>query len=1015
MSAEGQEQQRNDGSFQKLKTDVLSIDNDAHIGDVAEKTNSSLQQESKKYFQSMVLNHEEALAKLIKDLGPAFTSTNLPTRLRGLYVLLGAIEGCRDKNVSNSCVALLGDFLTLHGGPIADDEYEEDYDSMIRDISIQSLSALVETPTTTKAENGNEFLQAMERRVNFAKKGVERRCAAPDDMTVDDEMDTENDDLYYKKDIRGGLSSLPRSKRSLCFALLNRAVLGTSKATKSVSPIIRQQMHQQQPALVSSIQSHFVQFADFTARCIHGESDPRCLLQLLELLHNTQTTFCDWFLSEITSNPSCVFPNEDFFDAVAPYYPIQFTPPPNNVHGITREGLHSALISVLSFTKMDEAARQYRKPTMLGCSLNLFLEQLLPGQAEEENPSTLEKLESLECISNLLFPTQKKKDHKQSDAMESECVNISFDKARNLSTALITTHHEASAGVSREGGDLSDQNRVLAEACRNLASRVARELEKHNKNGKSGLWECFVSEPLDKEIKKLKLTPAYAKTSIAYEASLATSGGPRTLRACLAKGLGPLLGFLHEHVENSDDNTLAAIHGIAAFVSSSQVALSKSMNEGVELTPHPLQAFAKETCNLLLTIVESKMASNSLSLKTAAASCLECLFLSSLEKDLESDELLERICKFLKGLLEITLARKTSHGSDEFDEFAEYRLVSSKVLGRIIGVSLSKCDHEDSKGPVSKSVLSIPRVQDCLQKVIFPELQTFAFSEAKCYDGERYDRLALSTACSSSANLASSVVGAHLEALLHALKDSITSHSTQACLEALSYILQSCVGDNAIRAFHENEVVDDILDVLCDDFIKSASTQISDSISQVALSPTNTSKETMKSKIHAVISIERAMLPAYRSLVPRERLKKLLKAISDKVPPLSKADEGVLLVRLPILSAALQGVTSSLLEEVVSEIDSNDGPPVTQLLHDLTEYVLSDEHLSNARNAGALCMHTLLKSGFNRNLVCPTKSLLVDINNKILSSSSSFRATATKNCLNYLSLLVSCYTYLHAI
>lgn len=163
-----------------------------------------------------------------------------------------------------------------------------------------------------------------------------------------------------------------------------------------------------------------------------------------------------------------------------------------------------------------------------------------------------------------------------------------------------------------------------------------------------------------------------------------------------------------------------------------------------------------------------------------------------------------------------------------------------------------------------------------------------------------------------------------------------------------------------------------------------------------------------------MIAIERALLPAYKSLVPRERLKKLLKAISDKVPPLSKADEGVLLVRLPILSAALQGAESSLLEGVVSEIGSNDGLPVTQLLQDLTEYVLSDEHLSNARNAGALCVHALLKSGFNRNLDCPTKSLLVDIKNQILSS-SSLGATATKNCLNYLSLLVSCHAYHHAI
>lgn len=134
-------------------------------------------------------------------------------------------------------------------------------------------------------------------------------------------------------------------------------------------------------------------------------------------------------------------------------------------------------------------------------------------------------------------------------------------------------------------------------------------------------------------------------------------------------------------------------------------------------------------------------------------------------------------------------------------------------------------------------------------------------------------------------------------------------------------------------------------------------------------------------------------------------MKKLLKDISDRIPPLSQADEGILIVRLPILSAALQAAESSLLEEVVSEIDGDEGLPVKELLEGLTEYVLSDEHLSSARNAGAFCVYALLKSGFNRNLGCPAKPLLDDINNRILSSSNDLRVT--RNCLNYLSLLVS--------
>mmetsp|Transcript_17018 Transcript_17018/g.19065 ORF Transcript_17018/g.19065 Transcript_17018/m.19065 type:complete len:991 (-) Transcript_17018:2749-5721(-) len=705
----------------------------------------------------------------------------------------------------------------------------------------------------------------------------------------------------------------------------------------------------------------------------------------------------DWFSSVI--NSAQVFPNEDFFDAVAPYYPIQFTPPPNNIHGITRENLHSELISVLTFTKMDGPGRLHRKPTMLGCSINLFLEQLLPGQADEENPTALEKLECMECISSLLFPDDQKE--RNDGNMENECVNLTFDEVRNLSMALIATHDEASVNVSH-GGDISDQCKVLAETCRNFASRVARELEQSSKSG-SGLWEIFVSESLDKEGKKLKLTPAFAKTSIAYEASLAASGGPRTLRICLTKGLGPLMELLPGDLEESD-NILAAIHGIAAFISSSQVALSKLKKEGVDLSPHPLEAYGKKACNLMLNIIEIEDHPYSLLLKSAASSCFECLLLSCTEKDLDSDELIVRICSFLKGLLRnvVTTEKKSSEYQEDF---LKYQFTSSKVLGRIVGISLNKTHYDDDPNDLlARTVVMSQKVQDYIQTTIFPELKAAAFLSTEGNDGVRYDRLALTTACSSSAKLAFVIVGDHLKTLLHTLKGDISSPSTQTCLEALSYILLSCVGDNAIRAFHESDVVDDIVDILCNDLKEGTSPHIRDSISQIALPTTNENDDAIASKIEIVNAIVRSLLPAYNRLVPRERLKKLLTAISKKIPPLSQADECELLVRLPIVSAALQSA-DPLLEGVVNEIDIDEGLHVSQLLQDLTEYVLSANHLSTSRTAGALCVDALLKSGFNRNLDCPAKPLLIDVTKRMIASSNDL--TVTKNCLNYLSLLSS--------
>ena len=121
-------------------------------------------------------------------------------------------------------------------------------------------------------------------------------------------------------------------------------------------------------------------------------------------------------------------------------------------------------------------------------------------------------------------------------------------------------------------------------------------------------------------------------------------------------------------------------------------------------------------------------------------------------------------------------------------------------------------------------------------------------------------------------------------------------------------------------------------------------------------------------------------------------------------------------MRLPVLSTVLLSAESSLLEEIVSEVDSEEEMPITELMQGLSEYVFSAEHISNSRTAGALCVYALIKNGFNKNLDCPVKPLLVNNINCIIASSNDF--TVTKNCLNFLSLLVSrqhhlCFQSIH--
>jgi hypothetical protein len=778
-------------------------------------------------------SHEEALARMIQDLGPAFTSTTHPRRLRGLHVVWGALQGCRQNNMSRGCFQLLGDFLLLQCGPIVDDEYEEDYDSLIRDTCIKALSSLCET--SVEAMSTEDFINAMEQRCHYSIRGVERRCAAPDDM--DEDLDPYgDDDRPAQPDIRGGLSTLPRSKRSFCFDLLRSAVTGISKLNTQIQSTNQQLSGEMR----CEIQRNLIRFTEFSTRCITGESDPRCLMQLLELLHFIQTTFQTWFMQvDVSAN---VFPHEDVFEAVVPYYPVQFTPPPNNIHGITRQGLHTELVAVLTCTIMDESARKHCKPTMLGCSIGLFLEQLLSAPPDEDMPPTsLEKLEALDCLETLLFHEKQEK----SPSTRDECGNLTVDEVRLLSTAIRATHDEASLAVGK-GASLDDANKILADASRGFVSKVAWELEKSNA---SGLWKAFISEPLDKERKKLLLSPSRATTTIAYTACLCASGGPKTLRICLAKGLDPLLEFLRENLEESDDS-LACVHGMAAFFSSTHVALTKNQKEGVELTPHPMEPYAKKSCDVLLRILaKDNRETTCLSLKTAATTALECLFQVCTCQQLDSEECVEQICNFLQGLLLIVTSRENFE-TDE--ERLSFQSTASRVLGSSIAVAMISKDVESSD-----SILSTPTIQEYVKNTIFPALEKSALGETTD-TRKRSDRQAMATACSANFELANSIVKAHIAAFIDALNESLTSSRTFSTLEALAYLIRNSEGSNVIRAFHANPGVDDILEALGRELTAGSSASMRASISQIALPATTDEQDALMSKV--------CLLPAFFDL-----------------------------------------------------------------------------------------------------------------------------------------------------
>ncbi|CAM9757938.1 unnamed protein product, partial [Sphacelaria rigidula] len=85
------------------------------------------------------------------------------------------------------------------------------------------------------------------------------------------------------------------------------------------------------PGLTKALSSGMgTAFVSGLVQALNGEKDPRCLIVGLSALRQTQQSFDPRVLEE-----TC----EAVFDATACYFPVTFTPPPNDPHNISPDAL----------------------------------------------------------------------------------------------------------------------------------------------------------------------------------------------------------------------------------------------------------------------------------------------------------------------------------------------------------------------------------------------------------------------------------------------------------------------------------------------------------------------------------------------------------------------------------------------------------------------------------------------------------------------------------------------------
>ena len=725
----------------------------------------------------------DALAQLIHELQPAFSGAPYVSRICALYCICGAIEGC--SGLSHEIKNLLGNFFLGHCGPLEpEDDDDDDSDELVRDAAVMCLSALVRVQTEESPQDG-PIEHSVQLLLDLARKGVERRCASPemDEMVYDHGYDFPSS----KNDIRGGLSTLPRSRRSLCFDLVRAAIDGLTLVS---GDYLR----------VSSVKRDLASFASFAAACLHGESDPRCLMQLLRMLNALQRNLLRFFQEAYTIS-SVQFPIVNIFDAVAPYYPIQFTPPPNDVHGITRQGLHESLMAVLCFTGYDSFAAG--QDTMLNLTAGIFLERLIPLDNDDgTSPSSVDdKLDAIGDLMTLLFR----------DA--SLCDLMSEHTVKELSTALLTTHAEA-ASVATIGGENGQKNKALADACRNLVSKVASALEV---SSQSVLWDIFVHDTVRVWSPLLSSSPQSLKgrSSIAYLACLCASGGPRTLNLCLQSCL-PLLIDILNNEKDDEEKVAAAAYGIGAFFSSIQVAFSLGMKDGVTLHPHPLETFGADAFRALNdlmginTVTERDSSPKNVkevqpSLRIAAVSAIDSV-LTVMPASLLEDGDFDKVCSLFDTLVSLVedTDNVTIDESASTDSKIALRTASARTIGYILGKSF---EDERSDVPARFPCLldESEKVRRHLREVILPSLLLSSKGLLPSSNEEnplRFDWMALACCCETNQNAANKVLSALVNSLNDALKQkNIANQQLEVHLAmCLCFVIQHG-GAQAITAF----------------------------------------------------------------------------------------------------------------------------------------------------------------------------------------------------------------------
>ena len=757
----------------------------------------------------------------------------------------------------------------------------------VRDAAMAGLEALLRSqldifPTTRSQpprNNGSSpikeaskvVIESMELRVDLAMSGVRFRCQTSDGSNSsngDSGMwggagagyETTNPDM----NIEDGLSKLPRQKRSICFNLFDGALDGLNVDSKKWIDLLSQSEDGGNYTTPLSLLKSMSTFASLASSCMHGETDPRCLSQLLHLLNKVQRVMMPLFATikgnsngnadqmdiGTTKADTSVFPSIEIFDAVAPYYPVHFTPPKNDPHGITRELLQDALTAVLCergaiyksqiHEKKVSGEDREEEETMITLATRMFLERLEPPKSSDyDAPSngaeseTEDKLAAVQDLTTLLLP-QKSSSKNGAKAVDKIAADpIYSPNVTRTTPALMSELSSSMARVHEEA--VSSDAHSLASAIRKFSSSLAHSLEPATKSNSdqvdtTPLWEAYVVDILRHLSPILGSAPQgmHGRASTAYLASLAAEGGLKTLttilHGCYPRFIG-VLSLLEKKDENKDvesqttkqksrdeEKLAAAMRGVAALVSSSRVALQEyeRENNGVHVHPHPLASYIPATIQKIASVLNERSEKDEAwPLTLAAVGALESVLTSADFSGLEEEDIVSLETMFSLMLQDLLCEERHNPKSNE-----EWMAACARVVGAVIALGLG-----ENEGSDNNSVKSCGRLNATAYSLL-PKILSSATSphqNSSKLRAIRYDWMVLARASvNGSSQVSQLIVPSLISDTIGSLNDP--QMDPRAPAMTLAYLIRHG-GPNVGTAFHglssPGSTPFDVIRVLC--------------------------------------------------------------------------------------------------------------------------------------------------------------------------------------------------------